>query len=728
MHRVLLALLLCMSIAIALAFGQGAKAPREKNPAEQQAQASAAKAIAQASLLLEAGVMYLDLGDQGAAEAHALAALKLTQAEGVAEETKKLITQDVKKVLEKISKSRQAAAIKTDEERAATDGRNEQMHLAQFQEAEYLLSQGKPVEASKVIQSVLSESNNSEVRNRANTLSVKVNSIGFQLLNTLQDHVSKALWLVVDVLLGSLGLLGIYALLKWIRRKDAVRYKDKWTVLPIEDKTELGVGGALIESLNCWNESSRPASAGLLRLDRILIPTVPQIVNLQTEFDLAAALQDLKLAVGGVSIGGLAKAAGSIGRWFTATRPWISGNAFVSGDQVVVRLTRQTADGKRNSVTASADKARSVDAAVAAGFKMYYLIATDTSVPEGESANKLREGMDQLREFLSGRSPEKLKAAYETFRDVHMADPAFNEAYLYEGIALDLLEHHDEAIRTFQYLAKISNLDLEKKARYNEGVSRFRKYDPNDLRSAIQIFDELLGLNPTVEELAASPVKALAYAAKANAIAHKSVFWQKYFYNDEEFGERVVLARKREKEADVKLWVTEVEQIANALEQVTARVENNNEAWDEMTKRQLRWAIENAKGNAYLNYAKYFLHPPHLLRANEKEQRREYLQNAYEAFERCKLILPPGVETLANLGTVLIELSRGAEARTYLEYSITLNPQYEYSYYRIAQSWEKENRIDEVLETLRSFAKVKTPNIPGFAKLYYQYRTQLVQA
>lgn len=398
---------------------------------------------------------------------------------------------------------------------------------------------------------------------------------------------------------------------------------------------------------------------------------------------------------------------------------------------MVVRLTRRTADGTRNSVTASAEKTKSTYAAEAASFKMYYLIATNTNVSEAESANTLRGGMSLLREYLLGRGPEKLTAAYEAFRDAHVESQTLDEAYLYEGIALDLLERHDDAIRTFQYLAEPSNgfsEDLRKKARYNEAVSLFRKYTRADLERAIRILDELVehGPNPTVDALAASPVRALAYAAKANAIAHKTIFWQEYFYpSSEKDDQQMILRRKIDSGPAVRTWFEDAEHIANILVQVHTRVAAINQVWDEVTRRQLKWAIDNARGNTFLNFAKSFLQQPHVVGQNEEEQRREYLDQAFRAFRNSEMILTPGVETLTNLGTVLIELSRQVEARSYLERVIKLNPQYEYAYYRLAESWEKENKKDMVLETLKAFAKVKAPGIRSFKALYEKYSTEL---
>ena len=164
--------------------------------------------------------------------------------------------------------------------------------------------------------------------------------------------------------------------------------------------------------------------------------------------------------------------------------------------------------------------------------------------------------------------------------------------------------------------------------------------------------------------------------------------------------------------------------MTKVLEDVLERVPSNSEDWDVLIRRQLEWAIENTRGNAYLNYSKYFLAEPHLSEG-EGEERKKYRRWALKAFQKCEMLMPVGVETLTNLATALSELSREAEARKYLERAIELNAQYEYGYYRLAQSWEKEDNRDKVIEVLNRFP---TPGIAGFKKLYEKYLTESAQA
>ncbi len=85
------------------------------------------------------------------------------------------------------------------------------------------------------------------------------------------------------------------------------------------------------------------------------------------------------------------------------------------------------------------------------------------------------------------------------------------------------------------------------------------------------------------------------------------------------------------------------------------------------------------------------------------------------------MLLPAGVETLSNIGTLY--LVRGDAdlplARQYLQRAIVLNPHYEYAYYRLAQSWEKQQWRERVIETLKSWPL--PPQIPSFRRMFTEY-------
>ncbi len=90
------------------------------------------------------------------------------------------------------------------------------------------------------------------------------------------------------------------------------------------------------------------------------------------------------------------------------------------------------------------------------------------------------------------------------------------------------------------------------------------------------------------------------------------------------------------------------------------------------------------------------------------------------------MLLPPSVETLTNLETTLLFLSRLPDARRYAEEAITLNPDYEYAYYRLAESWDAENNEDMVRKTLLRFeVREKRLGIREFRKLAARHHIPL---
>lgn len=127
----------------------------------------------------------------------------------------------------------------------------------------------------------------------------------------------------------------------------------------------------------------------------------------------------------------------------------------------------------------------------------------------------------------------------------------------------------------------------------------------------------------------------------------------------------------------------------------------------------------------FISIAQNTFFAPYINEEEDSGLTKEYFENALKAFQECEILLPPGVETLTNMGILLSELGQEEMARIYVDSAINLNRDYEYAYFRKAESWRKEKQNDKVLETLRSFRKVKTPTIGGFVKLYKEYATDL---
>jgi tetratricopeptide (TPR) repeat protein len=608
-------------------------------------------------------------------------------------------------------------------------------NMAELDEARRLALEGKTAEAAAKASQVLGATTDPKVATRAQKI-LKENHPTFPGLwrVTRRDWFPAMGWLIS--LAEALLILGILYVVSWLVRKIwFFPKKDKWWLGVIDDKTATNAGDFVMTSFQRWREEQPSASAGLLRLGALQLPTLPAVETAGPEFDMGAALESLKLQIGPVSLVSIAKIFGSLRGWLNALRPTITGAVFPRGSEIVVHLVKRSANSNPAAISASAPEIGK--AAESATYQMYYLIANQTKLSDAELNDKLRIGLEQLSQYISGRDPTQLQAAYEIFLGVIREEPTFDEAWLYEGVALDLLERHDEAISRFAFLAKNATDDaLRRKAMYNEAVSRFRKYTAEDHTRAIAELDEIVGPDKSAQALAGSPIKAFAYAAKANAIAHRFLFWQTLLHQSHAKDPSEVVKRKKQSHQTIENWLKEVDDMITALQQVyenakscvtpkapakkkTAKQEGKDlDRWDALTCRQLCWAIKNAQGNAYLNCAIGFYKPPDLS-PDAAGVRRKRLDKALTAFQECEVLLPAGVETLTNLATTLLSLSKREEARTYAERAIALNPNYEYAYYRLAQSWDEENRKDEAVKVLNRFPRA--PQIPGFKDLFNRY-------
>lgn len=755
MHKLLL-LFVISGLGISPVFSQ----PRERSvPLSPNAKATA--------LLEEAG-WRLDMQDYVNARQLILEALATSPGDKQIKDRAKFLWANIQAKIQEKEKADQEAKKTTDEKKLEQTKNNLR---AQLEQARRLADQGKNDKASEAALSVLKETDDPKLIAEANDLLAHNRPSIIGLFRALPERLFTVGGWVLDILL---AILLVFLPLLLFRRARALykryswadAYRDWkkttmnnsfityvrdnrgkyrwWAFQGVEDATKTGVAEAVIDSVKRIHEAAPVGYADLLHMERMKFqPVLFGFADVHVDF--LPALESLNLQIGAVSLGGIAKALSGMRSWLDAKLTWIKGTVTATDESITLRLTRRNANGTSVTVTAFADKKGIEELAESATYMMYYSLAKESSLSNAEAANKLREGRKLLDRYVSEQDPKQLGAAFDVFRNVRIEKPDFNEAYLYEGIALDLLEQHEEALKRFRYLTDTvkdtANKDLIEKATYNQAVSLFRTYDPVNFNSAIEILDGLMGLPATgdlgsnltaiKENFASSPLKTLALATKANVIAHKPIFWKSYSQVAGDTSEAAPLEKKKEASKTIKGWVGEVETIATFLTGILAGPKGN--AWDDATKQEVRWAIQNAYGNVYLNSASSYFLPPHVDGANEQKTRLEYLKKAYQHFQECEMLLPPGVETLTNLATVLLELSREDkssnydEVRAYLTRAKAANPHYEYADYRLAESWEQEGRIDEVVNVLRDFAKDRTPTISSFKKLYSKYALQLAK-
>lgn len=594
-----------------------------------------------------------------------------------------------------------------------------------------LSSEGRDAEMSSRLQHLMSAAADSNIRNRvASQL-----DDGWGFWSQYRTWTRKVLLYLCAGVSVILLLLGSRALLAAVfcYRRSRYRYVDA------SDSSGKNIKGFVATHFEYWREQARGnPTSGLSMMEASSVPKAPSFKLATENNDIAKEFDAIEFKIGGTSVNVLVRSVTTFWRWWVPQATEIQGFAYVDADKrlcarLSVRLPKHCF-GKRSrsnilTVSASADgtgedAVRSVTKEVT--FKMLYAIAKGNAAP-ADVANDLRIGLDELRAYLAASETPlpMLERSRATFERVRKTDPEFLEAHLYEGIALDLLERHDEAAAHFAHvkaLTQSSTIEERKKlheqAQYNEAVAHLRNlYGLESIEMAIALLVTLLGPDPKLRD---RPILALATATLADAWANRTVQWKevakKRSKAEDDATLREILA---EHEREV---FPRVERVQKVLAEVETEIRKGDthaaqealKGWNPDTRRQVEWGVHNAKADYYLYAA------VQLVRFNLPY--REILDKAIVELQNCEMLLPAGVETLTNAGTAF--LTRGQDgdlrkARSYLQRAIALNVNYEYAYYRLAQAWEKEQWREKVIATLESFPGF--PQIPSFHAMFNRY-------
>ncbi|MCU1265563.1 MAG: hypothetical protein JWM21_1881 [Acidobacteria bacterium] len=672
------------------------------------------------------------------------------------------VTESAQTAAQKEQALREQEAKRGNEEKAE---RIKKKQMAQLYQAKQWSTAGLYDKASTTVSDVLKETDDPDVVKEARAIMEQnvpkapswLDKIG---LSKATLFTFAAWW--VDAVVGIAALYGFLKMVQFLWSKPK---RHKWRVGAIAEGTTLGLADVIVQSLSKWSGKTPAVTSGLLKLERLQLSASPRLELPETELDLADALKSVALTFGGVSLSGIANAGKGLRGWLNATRPSINGKAIQSGSELCVILTSRDSKGTTNTVTASvpATATSSLGALIfnladiksvaeSASYKMFYLISKkESTVIEAEAVNKLREGMNLLSQYIYGQNPGQLETAYLAFRQARTMQADLYEAYLYEGITLDLMLQHDEAIKRFEYLeeklketgtksvetgknSEVPSVDeeyhrsLRLKATYNKAISLFRKYKYAATKDAAHVLESLIPNNeklPNTEKLPESKLGSMALAARATVIAQYPKYWQEELCGDRSKDVKEVLGRKLRQgnAAKVESWIKDVQGQTANLTELLARIKVDP-SWEESEKQQLAWAIKNALGSVYLNCATYFFAEPYE-GDGWKDRRTEFLTHAYDAFQECAMLITPGIEILTNLAKVSLELDRVQQGCNYLQQAIEMNSTYEYAYYRQAKAWEEKGQTAKVLKILKSFPANGNPVIERFIELFCKYDAQL---
>lgn len=642
----------------------------------------------------------------------------------------------------------------------------------EIEHAKQLLDSGKAAEARELL-SKLTASDIGEYNK-------KLISIEFDPSNGWILDIFLRAWSIIwevlfHVVVIALSII-LLLLVRFCTAKIAKSRSPRWRLAKIDDKTERSSQELVEHHFEEWRRT--PASStisGLLILEATSIPTAPKVGAPSGAKIFGDELTGSSFEVAGVKVGALASFFEAIILWFWPRTLPIIGAAYIdSKDRFCIRLTAELREQKKNtklgrpeagawwsqflssgasviSVSAVAngrDEASGHRAATEVTYKMMYALETGSST-EASDANDFRDGLNSLRDYLAA-SPRidgssvwsDLHNAKDTFERIRKSRPNNLEAHIYEGIALDLMERHEDAAAHFDHVKRLTKNSqeeeaekLHKRAVYNGAVAHLRNlYGLEPISEAIERLDGLIGNDPDPKS---DPLIALAMATKADAYANRTIHWRSIDVGELGLGEDSNDVDKLE--AIIQHHTNEVMQLTNPLRAcVDAYADAVDQdisdlKWDSSEHRQIEWAINNAHADFYLYSATAMLkvdaseYPgyPEVADVRSNTKFETYVERALEALRQCEMLLPAGVETLSNIGTLYFIRGRDSDlpmARRYLDRAIALNPHYEYAHYRLALTWQAEGWREMVIQSLEECPV--PPQIPQFRQMFQRYYVQ----
>lgn len=503
------------------------------------------------------------------------------------------------------------------------------------------------------------------------------------------------------------------------------RNRAPWRFRRFEDSTGLGIAddvGASLRNVTA-RDSRETQSAGLLNLPAMTMPAASILTDNGADIKWTEMLADAP-SVQGVSPKWVGHLMDGLTRLLIARAPTISGWAKIDGERLLIRLTAQRAGHSPKTVFREVGSRQDREAVLTAveevAITMHYLLAARPADRDVDSAILLRKGVAALNEHIRHQRYDALNKAASTFESIRSINPSDMEATLYEGLACELLEQHERAFNLFEEVRNSTNdVTLRSRADYNVAVTQLRRYTPTSLDSAQKTLNDLIAKENTPHA-----VRCFARATLANVIANKSIFW-KHGLPEQPQDPDALHKWQTTAKARVGGWAEEVEKILSQLpaqlpDKTTRRKEQTAQE-NKLTRQeeiQLRWLIENARGNVALNRAIY-LGTPDSGFESDVDAIQESLATAEGHYRRCELLAAPGVETLTNLATVLLRQKKYSETIEYCQRARALNPNYEYAYYREAQAVLGKDGKDACHTFLSDEAQaLRRVKIDGFRKMF----------
>ena len=516
--------------------------------------------------------------------------------------------------------------------------------------------------------------------------------------------------------------------------------KKKFLIPKIGDEDAIKIKDLPLLYLIKWNERNSINRSNLFLVDAVNNASETTYKFLEKNVDLNT---DILSDAGSLKIGSIIKLLKLIPNWFKAYHPKVIAEEIEFGNKKGIYLMYYKQNNLVNKIVDyyekndSEEKIKEITESM--GFKMYCYIANKSNTEEAEAMDDIRKGLAMLEKNQSGKKNTNtqysyLEEAHRLFVSARCKCPHIAIASLYEGIVLDLLERHEEAIHIFSIIQnteidsafcrkdnteKLKEInELKEKAAYSEAISRLRRFSHTEYDRIENILNKLTVREP---EMNPSRLELFAEAARANLEANKIIFWQEILCKKNKTNDETELSeRKNLCKHDVEAWTKNVKKICNKLSKIASGV--NCSAYNEEFIRQLKWAVNNALGNASLNYAIYFVigYPDRLFNDEKvKKESRPFIDEALARFEENEFFIGTGVETATNIATAMLFLGNYDRCRAYCNTAQEINDMFEYAYLREAESYDFEKNTAGVKKVFMKF--FNEPKIKEFIELKNKY-------
>lgn len=283
------------------------------------------------------------------------------------------------------------------------------------------------------------------------------------------------------------------------------------------------------------------------------------------------------------------------------------------------------------------------------------------------------EALKKIKNYKSNRDFIELEDARKNLESTLRRDPTFSRALYHLAILYDLMGEHEDAIEN---LLKLLKSEYRLEAIYALGSAYFHQYTYKieAYQKAIKYFNLLL------EEIDKSPndkfkkwcLKMLSHAGLANIYAHLTI----------KSPSKDAIEHKEIAQKYFDLTLSEYNIVIKELEKAEA-------FYKQKVPNDINWLILNATGVAYMYKGK-------------RDNDESYIHKAIEKFEDAR-DFEANSSLYSNLGTSylflydLLKKKDKPQAELYLEKAIkyykddvlTLRPDYDFAYYRLAKIYRR---------------------------------------